>query len=211
MLSDKIEGRGRLRGFLQRKGTAFSQLACQQAIPKTSASRPANRCKPANPVHQQPVRRCIPANLIHFPLLGGRDWRVCTVSSPLLRLAFGKPQVALIILNEDKFIPANLVHSRRRNGRNRRVRTDSGAIRGFAPTGHHRWMGCWLKSEGSALKRSSRNAKNSPLGRSIFLGLKSGRRPLQSKRPMAGACVFMVVRGGLEPSARGFSVRCSTN
>ena len=31
------------------------------------------------------------------------------------------------------------------------------------------------------------------------------------KGPVAGTLLFMVVRGGLEPSARGFSVRCSTN
>ena len=36
------------------------------------------------------------------------------------------------------------------------------------------------------------------------------RRPRNKKRPKA-LWKFMVVGGGLEPSARGFSVRCSTN
>ena len=36
-------------------------------------------------------------------------------------------------------------------------------------------------------------------------------KPEIQKTPPKRGLEFMVVRGGLEPSARGFSVRCSTN
>ena len=87
-------------------------------------SRPPARdksCKPANPVRRMgayPQILSITARLVDE--IGG----YAPISAPIRLRSSAKPQVALIILNEDKFIPANLVHSRRRNGRNRRVRTD---------------------------------------------------------------------------------------
>ena len=55
------------------------------------------------------------------------------------------------------------------------------------------------------------SATNSPVGCSALSGFKSPGDPWKSNSPVAGAVVFMVVREGLEPPARGFSVPCSTN
>ena len=105
--------RGRIR--------AYANSWSADAYPRISSTAGA---PVAHTRKSLPADRCIPANLVHLPPMGGRDLRVCTVSGPLPRFAFGKSQVTSIILKKDKLIPANLVRSRRRNGRNRRVCAD---------------------------------------------------------------------------------------
>ena len=69
---------------------------------------------------------------------------------------------------------------------------------------HFQQLGC-----ASLFRRSTRSVGLRPL-RSAQ-GSSPCKFSEQEKSPIAGALSFMVVRGGLEPSARGFSVRCSTN
>ena len=76
-----------------------------------------------------------------------------------------------------------------------------------------RQLRTWCLRRGSAVDAGLAfgSATNSPLGCSALSGFKSLGDPWKSNSPVAGAVVFMVVREGLDPPARGFSVPCSTN
>ena len=98
------------------------------------------------------------------------------------------------------------------NRKFRRVGKSTHFLDGLGFSGGRRGTGADVLCAPAALRPPSACSRpDGPAGRFPFSGFKSAHGSPQRKTPIVGGLAFVVVGGGLEPSARGFSVRCSTN